>query len=217
MQELDLSDMNGGVTFPSLNFHHGECSTYAENSQELIKDQEPLTGIFGISGPENGQPLDMAEQHDMGTGSVKDEDNGEQSEIENLLNFNDALDNMDLDLYFDATQILPTADDESFLETNDLAIGNEGDLIEADPSANDIMLDKYLALPDDDDDICKYISFDYSQVPEIENSNSNQGSPLTQQVMTDSIFIVICLVDLYYSCILNIFGSLVDCGGRNRK
>ncbi|BAT94607.1 NAC domain-containing protein [Vigna angularis] len=182
--ELDLSDMIGGVTFPSLNFHHGECSTYAENSQELIKDQEPLADTFGISGPENGQTLDMAEQHDMGTGSVKDEDMGEQSEIVNLLNFNDASDNMDLDLYFDAAQNLPTADDESFLETNDLAIGNEDDLIEADPSANDIMLDKYLPLPDDDDgDIWKYISFDYSQVAESENSNSNQGSPLTQQTV----------------------------------
>ena len=208
-----MTDMIGSVAFPSSNFHHGECSTHAENSQELIKDQEPFAGTFGISGPENDQPLDMAEQHGMGTSSVKDGGDGELSEIENLLNFNDASDNMDLDLYFDATQTLPAADDELFLETNDLAVGNEGNPTEADPSAKD-MLDEYLALPDDD--ICNYISFDHPQIPEIENSDSDQGSPLTQQVMTDSISMVICFVDLSYSCKLNIFGSLIDCGGRNR-
>ncbi|KAL9318072.1 hypothetical protein ACSQ67_014589 [Phaseolus vulgaris] len=180
LSELDLTDMIGNATFPSSNFHHGECSTHAENSQELIKDQEPLEGTFGISRLENGQPLDMAEQQDMGTSSVRDGDDGELSEIENLLNFNYASDNMDLDLYFDATQDLPAADDGSFLETNDLAIGNEGNPTEADPSAND-MLDEYLALPDDD--ICNYISFDLPQIPESENSDSNQGSPLTQQTL----------------------------------
>ncbi|KAK7356556.1 hypothetical protein VNO80_15830 [Phaseolus coccineus] len=178
--EFDLTDMIGRATFPSSNFHHGECSTHAENSQKLIKDLEPLEGTYGIFRPENGQPLDMAEQHGMGTSSVRDGDDGELSEIENLLNFNYASDNMDLDLYFDATRDLPAADDGSFLETNDLAIGNEGNPTEADPSAND-MLDEYLAFPDDD--ICNYISFDLPQIPESENSDSNQGSPLTQQTL----------------------------------
>ncbi|CAJ1976622.1 unnamed protein product [Sphenostylis stenocarpa] len=177
LEKLDLSDMNGSVTFPSSNFYYGESSTHAEHSQELIKDQEPSAVTFGISGPENGQTLDMADQYGMGTSSMNG-DNGEPSEIEKLLDFKDASDDMHLDLYFDAIQNLPMADDESFLETNDLTIGNEDNPAEADPSAN-AMLDEYLALPADD--ICNYISFDYSQIPEGENSIANQGSPSTQQ------------------------------------
>ncbi|XP_020222542.1 NAC domain-containing protein 78 [Cajanus cajan] len=177
-RELDFSDIIGTVTFPSWNYHYGECSTQAEHSQVSTKDQEPLASTFGISVPENGQPLDMTEQHVVVTDSVKDEHSGEPSNFENLLNFNDPGNDMDLDLlYMDAMEKLPLLDEGSFLETNDLAVVNEGDPIKDDPSG-DAMLDEYLALPDDD--ICKYISFD-SQISESENSIPNQGPLFTQQ------------------------------------
>lgn len=187
MQKLDFGDITGSVTFLSPNFHLGECSTHAEHSQVFIKGQEPLAGTFGISGPKDGQPLDMAEEHGVGTNSVEDGDSAELSDIGNLLNFNDSLDDMDLDLYLDAVENLPVLDDGSFLETNDLAIVNEDVPTEADPFVN-AMLDEYLALPDDD--ICNYISFDSPQIPESENSIANQGSPFTVQVLVNSILLL---------------------------
>ncbi|KAK7391523.1 hypothetical protein VNO78_19939 [Psophocarpus tetragonolobus] len=186
-KKLDLSDMIGTITFPSSNFHRGECSTHTEHSQEVIKYQEPLAGTFEISGPENG----LSQQHGVSTNSENDGDNGELSDIKHLLDFNDASNDMDLDLFLDATENLPTVYDGSFLETNDLLNVSEDNPTEANPidadsSVND-MLDEYLTLPDDeflalpDDDVCKYISFDYPQIPVGANSIPNQGSPLTQQ------------------------------------
>lgn len=199
MQELDWSGIIDSDTLPSLNFHYGECSSHAEYSKVFIKDQEPLADTFEISCPENVWPLDMTGQHGVGTNSGEDGDSGELS---NIGNFDLSSNNMNLDLYWDANENLPM-DDDGFLEYNDIAIGNGDNPTEADLSAN-AMLDEYAALADDD--IYKYISFDSPQIQESENFIPNQGSPFTQQVMLDSKFSVICLVDLYYSCILNILG-----------
>ncbi|TKY51736.1 hypothetical protein E2542_SST23255 [Spatholobus suberectus] len=110
---------------------------------------------------------------------MEDGDNGELSDIANLLDFNYASDDLDMDLFLDANENLPMLDDGSFLETNDLGIVNEGDHpTEADHSGND-MLDEYLAIPDDD--VCNYISFDSPQIPESENAIPIQGSPFIQQ------------------------------------
>ncbi|KAH1036917.1 hypothetical protein AAZX31_20G179400 [Glycine max] len=174
--ELNWNDIIGSDTFPSLNYHHGECSSHAEYSKVFIKDQEPSAGTFGISRPENEWSLDMTEQHGVDTNSVNNRDNGELINIANHLNFNDASNDMNLDLFWDANENLPT--DGSFLEYNDIAIGNGSRSTEADPPANDI-LDEYLTLPDDD--IYKYISFDSPQIQESENFIPNQGSPFTRQ------------------------------------
>ncbi|RDX58175.1 NAC domain-containing protein 78, partial [Mucuna pruriens] len=186
--KLDFSDIIRSATFPSSNFHPGECSSHAEHSQ-VIKDLGPLEGTFGISGPENCQPLDVAEQQVVGENSVKDGDNGELSDILDLLNFPDPPNVMDVvDLYFSADEITPKVGDGSFLEADDLPIVNEGNPTEAEPFGA-AMVKEYLALPDDDDDdVYKYISFDSPQIPECENSIPNQGSPFTQKVMVDSIF-----------------------------
>ncbi|KAK7278608.1 hypothetical protein RJT34_23640 [Clitoria ternatea] len=176
-KKLDLSGKIGSAGFPASNFYHGECSSHPEHSQEFDKEQKP--GTFEISGPQNGQL--MAVQDGAGTNLVEVGDNDELS--------NDALDNVNL--YFDPAEYLPnlddvwletkdlhSLDDGSFLETNDLMVMNEANPTGADTSGIG-MLEEYLSFPDDD--ITKYISFDFPQETPNDNSIPNQESTSTQQ------------------------------------
>ncbi|KAJ1435805.1 NAC domain [Sesbania bispinosa] len=164
-KNLDDANVTIGTAGFSSNFHYGECSGHPQHS-----DQKPLVDTFGIYGPQNDQPFNMAEQYDMDTNAVKDGDTVELNHDGNSLNLSYPFD--DLDVYFDATGYPLSFDDGSFLETNDLVNLGEGNPTEADPSGTD-MLDEYLACSDDD--ILKYISFDSPQNTESQSPVIDQG------------------------------------------
>lgn len=181
-QELDTSVTVGsaGPDFPS-SFYYGECSSHPGDSQGPINDQQLSGGDFGVALFQNDQPYNVAEQHGTDTNSLLDAGNGELSHDENALNF----DFGESDLYFDAAGYALSFDDE-YLETNDLLNVDEGHPAMVDPPAAEMMdpsaaemIDEYLTCPDED--ISKYISFDFPQDTGSESPIANHGEPLMEQ------------------------------------
>lgn len=154
---------------------------------------------------QNDQPYNTAEQHGADTNSVQDGGSGELSHNENLLNF----DFGESDLYFDAAGYALSFDDE-YLETNDLLDLDAGNPTMTNPSAAEMvdqsaaemidqfaaetidpsaadMINEYLTCPDED--ISKYISFDFPQNTGSESPIANHGQPLIEQVIAHFRFL----------------------------
>lgn len=146
---------------------------------------------------QNDQPYNTAEQHGADTNSVQDGGNSKLSHIENLLN----IDFGESDLYFDATGYALSFDDE-YLETNDLLDLDAGNPTMTNPSTAEMidqsaaemidpsaaeMINEYLTCPDED--ISKYISFDFPQNTGSESPIANHGQSLIEQVNAHSRFL----------------------------
>ncbi|XP_028782520.1 NAC domain-containing protein 78 [Neltuma alba] len=169
-QNLDTDIASASAAVP-VNMCYGESSSYPvpEYSQEATEDQKPFVSRGETCEPQEGQFLNIPEQHAVDGKTSKDEYKAEAWHDGSPLNFNHSLD----DLYLDAFDF-PQIGDGSFLETNDLL-----NPIEADLDTKD-MLDEYLNYLDADDDISKFISFESPQI-NVE-SVPDQGLPFIQNV-----------------------------------